>query len=82
MKFVFLSTAFLPNIYKSKINVFLPEYSLMKFFTFLQELERVFLHNMTRVNVLPVSEIVDSLTVRHLSFHRHYGDSSANETQC
>jgi hypothetical protein len=28
-----------------------------------------------------VSEIVDSLTVPHLLFHRHYTDSSANEAR-
>jgi len=71
MKFVFLSTDFLPNIYKRKINVFLFEHSLMKFFTFWQEMERFFLQNTTEVNVLSVLEIVDSLTVRHLLFHRH-----------
>jgi len=80
MKFVFFSTAFLPNIYKRKIEVFFLECSLMKFFTCQQELERFFLHNTTRVNVLPESEIVDSVTVRYSLFHRHYSDSSANAT--
>ena len=80
MKFVFLSTVFLPNIYKRKINVFLLQYSLMKFFTCWQELGRFFLHSTTRVNVMSVSELVDSLTVRHSLFHWHYSDSSANAT--
>jgi len=52
----------------------------MKFFTCQQELERSFLHSATRVNVLPVSETVDSLTVQHSLFHRHCSDSSANAT--
>jgi hypothetical protein len=61
MKFVFLSTAFLPNICRKKIKVLLLVCSQMKLFACRQQLA----NNNTRINVLLVSEIVDSLTVPH-----------------